>query len=98
MNDSRVEVETGQKDLELSHQQLELADKNSEYGQRKADYLKMKNDYSLIIDSAKRGAKRQDLIAVLGQMVTNRQRAVELGDKTAATDIKWCQDEEKRWK
>ena len=88
MNDSRVEVETGQKDLELGHQQLELADKNSEYGQLKADHLKMKNDYSLIIDTAKRGAKLQDLIAVLGQMVTNRQQAVGLGDKTAATDIK----------
>ena len=99
MNDSRVEVETGQKALELSHQQLELADLNSEYGQRKADHLKMKNDYSVHnrLRPSER-AKRQELIAVLGQMVTNRERAVGLGDKTAATDLKWCQAEVEKFK
>ena len=50
--------------------------------------LQMLNAYSRAFGTAKERAALQDLIAVLGQMVTNRDRAAGLGDKTAATDNK----------
>jgi hypothetical protein len=98
MNDSRVEVETGQKALELEHQQLELADLTSQYDQLTKKHTQMLDLYSRAFGTAKERAALQDLIAVLGQMVTNRDRAAKLGDKTAATQLIKCQAEAEKYK
>jgi len=98
MNDSRVEVETSQKALEPEHQQLELADLTSQYDQLTKKHAQMLDLYSRAFGTAKERAALQDLIAVLGQMVTNRDQAARLGDKTAATQLIKCQAEAEKYK
>ncbi len=58
----------------------------------------MLNAYSRAFGTAKEKAALQDLIAVLDQMVTNRDRAAGLGDKTAATQLTQCRAEAEKYK
>ncbi len=98
MDESRAEIETVQKALELGRQQLELADLTSQYGQLTKRRAQVLDSYSRAFGTASEKAKLQDLIAVLGQMVTNRERAAELGDKTAATQLIKCRAEAEKYK
>ena len=76
----------------------ELADLTSKYDQLTKKHAQMLDLYSRAFATAKERAALQDLIAVLGQMVANRDRAAALGDKTAATQLIKCQAEAEKYK
>lgn len=98
IGDGRVEIETARKALELGHQQLELSDLTSQYGQLTKKRAQLLDIYSRAFATPKERGALQDLIVVLGQMVTNRDRAARLGDKTAATQLIKCQAEAEKFK
>jgi len=98
MDESRAEIETVRKALEDGHQQLELSDLTSQYGQMTKKRAQMLDAYSRAFGTPKEKAALQELIAVLGQLVTNRDRAAELGDKTAATQLIKCRAEAEKYK
>jgi hypothetical protein len=98
VSDGRVEIETAQKALEHGREQLELADLTSQYSQLTRKHAQMLDAYSRAFATAKEKAALQDLIVVLGQMVTNRDRAAGLGDKTAAAQLIKCRAEAEKYK
>jgi hypothetical protein len=93
MDESRAEIETVRNALEQGHQQIELADLTSEYRQLAKKHDQLKDAYSLAVATFKERAALQNFIAVLDKMVANRERAAELGDKTAATQLTRCRAE-----
>jgi len=98
MNESKVEIDTCQKALEQGHQQLELADLTSQYGQLTKKRAQMLDTYSRAFGTSKEKPALQDLVAVLGQMVANRDQAAGLGDKTAAAQLIKCRTEAEKFK
>jgi len=98
MNESKVEIETGHKALEQGHQQLELSDLTSQYGQLTKKHAQLLDAYSRAFGTSKERPALQDLIAVLGQMVANRDRAAGLGDKTAPAQLIKCRAEAEKYK
>ena len=98
LDESRAEIETVHKALDNGHQQLELADLTSQYGQLTKKHAQMLDAYSRAFGTPKERVALQELIAVLGQMVTNRDQAAGLGDKTAAAQLIKCRAEEEKYK
>jgi hypothetical protein len=87
-----------QKALESSHQHLEIADLTSQYSQLTKKRTQMLDAYSRAFGTPRERAVLQDLIALLGQIVANREQAATLGDKTAATQLIQCQKDEEKYK
>ena len=98
LDESRAEIETVRKALDNGHQQLELADLTSQYGQLTRKRAQMLDAYSRAFGTPKERAALQDLVAVLGQLITNRDRAAGLGDKMAAAQLIKCRAEAEKYK
>ena len=109
ISESRVEIQAARASLQNEHQQIELALQNEHQQIELADLTaryrdltekrkQMLNAYLLAFGTAKEKAALQNLIAVLDQMVTNRDRAATLGDKTAATQLTQCRAEAEKYK
>jgi hypothetical protein len=109
ISESRVEIQAARASLQNEHQQIELALQNEHQQIELADLTaryrdltekrkQMLNAYLLAFGTAKEKAALQNLIAVLDQMVANRDRAAALGDKTAATQLTQCRAEAEKYK
>jgi hypothetical protein len=109
ISESRVEIQTVRASLQNEHQQIELAlqnehqqielaDLTTQYRDLTKKRLQMLDDYSHEFGTAKEKAALQNLIAVLDQMVANRDRAAALGDKTATTQLTQCRAEAEKYK
>lgn len=98
MSESRAEIETDRKALSLGHQQIELADLTAQYSQMTRKRTQMLDAYSRAFGTARETPALHDLIAVLDQIVTNRDRAAALGDKAAATQLIQYQAETRKYK
>jgi len=109
ISESRAEIQTARASLQNEHQQIELALQNEHRQTELADLTsryrdltekrkQMLNAYLLAFGTAKEKAALQNLIAILDQMVANRDRAATLGDKTAATQLTQCRAEAEKYK
>jgi uncharacterized protein (DUF1501 family) len=109
MSESRAEIQTTRASLQNEHQQIELALQNEHQQAELADLTtqyrdltekrkQMLNAYLLAFGTAKEKVAKQNLIAVLDQMVANRDRAAALGDKTAATQLTQFRAEAEKYK
>lgn len=98
LNESRVELDTVNQALEQGHHKLQIADLNSQYGQLTKKRAQKLDAYMRAFGTSKEKAARQDLIAVLDQIVTNREAAAGLGDKTAAAQLTQCRAETTKYK
>lgn len=96
--ESRAEIETVRASLQNEHQQIELADLTSQYHQLIKKRAQLLDAYSRVFGTAKEKATLQDLVAVLDQIVTNRERSADLGDKAAASMLMQCRAEAKKYK
>ena len=84
--------------LSWGHRQIELADLTSQYGQLTKKRAHALDAYSRAFATPKERPTLQELIAVLGQMVTNREQAVALGDKAAEKQLILCRTEAEKYK
>ena len=93
-----AEIETARKTLEQNRQQLELADVTAEYRQLATKHKQMLDNYLQAYGTNKEKVALHDLVAVLDQIVTNRDRAATLGDKTASTQLTQYRAELEKYK
>ncbi len=98
LDESRAQIVTARNGLELAHQQLELADLTAQYRLLTKKRAQMLDSYTRAFGTPKERAALQELIAVLGQIVTNRDRAAGLGDKTATAQLIQCRAEVEKYK
>ncbi len=98
VDDSLAEIATLQKSLEHGQQTLELADLTSQYSQLTRKRAQMLDAYSRAFATPKERSALQDLVNVLGQMATNRDRAATLGDKAAPAQLVKCKAEQEKYR
>ena len=98
MSDGKAEIEAAKTALEKGHQQIELADATIQYAQLTKKRGQLLDAYTRAFGTAKERPTLQDLISVLGQMVTNRDRAAGLGDKAAPAQLIKCRIEAEKCK
>ncbi len=98
LTESRAEIQTVRASLQSQKQQIELADLNSQFAQLSKKRAQLLDAYSRAFATPKEAAAKQDLIAVLNQIVTNRDQAAGLGDTAAANQLAKCRAEAEKYK
>lgn len=98
MSEGRAEVLSLQKSLEQGRQQIALTDVATQYGQLTKKRAKALDNYVNAFATPKERGALQELVAVLEQMVTNRDQAATLGDKAAPAQLIKCRAELDKYK
>jgi len=98
MNESRAEIQTDRASLQNEHQQIELADLTAQFRELTRKRAQMLDAYSRAFATPKEKSALQSLIAVLDEMVENRDRAAGLGDEAAQTQLIKCRAEADKYK
>lgn len=98
INDGRTEIAADRSTLEHSRQQIELIDLTTQYGQLTKKRAQLLDAYSRAFGTSKEKSTLQELIAVLGQIIANREQAAGHGDSSAAAQLARYRTEEEKFK
>lgn len=98
LSDCRTEIQALQQELQQNRQQLQIAEVNSQYAHLTRQRAQMLDAYSRAFATPREKSALQNLIAVLDQLISNRNQAAQLGDTSAQTQMAKYRSEEEKYK